>query len=1184
MCFYRYHYFGACQHQSCFLTAFCEKALPLGASPPNRECESASEGQAQQSRHEEQEQDGQEQQQDRQEQQQDGQEQQQDGQEQQQDGQEPQQEREEQQQDRQEQQQEPAKAPTGAYDYSLESFPALSTKTPPKPASSLQASSSANKSSVSSTPTSYANVLSLPRQQPRSQHPAPKSEDQGDDMATLGFGRPSFRSLFASGPSKSTVAVNPVHHDTQGNVNVNEQPRSTRSRQTGLRDNTEDSSILPDIGENLQHIAVSTRGNIHAQNVGTDSQSISSHDGGMYSDSLHDNSGRSRVSIEAIESDLRLAQEEVERIKAAQTAVENNAIPQLEPTTSPTARSPTVRSPTVRSPRTLIPQPQRPSAAARLQARHEENERRAKEAASKPPVVEQPPPPPSASEFPALGNTTPSHQQTRNVPSSSSRGRRASYANISAGSKRTGNRAVVSMTPSNSTPTRHPTRSAATTSATSPGAVASPIPEGEPSEDSVVFSPAGRQAGDSSNTIRGPSSPIRQPPRFAQPTKASSIRTSESQRKDSVIPGNKSSPETSPNKTVRTLAQRHQKRSSLPGAWTSSPASATSDTSAAVGSLGVAISPSRHGNTRPVANKDKVKARADAGTETQTIRSYMSPTKATAQRELATLGQENVKQAAPRVQKQPSPIDTTIPGWTRPPPDVYSESAPLSARTVSSHSEYIITERLESPPSAAVSAFLDRTTRLLSQARRSHNMSSSSSLYSAASTHPSSRRSTIGITTVAEVLSVVAKETGLPPNNYIKRRGSHGHLLGPITEKLNRLGLLDRSKSSNLPDNAFRPLTSAAPGVNTADKNMPKTPYKQSDSTTREDYGATSPHLRQARAGTTSNFSQPGLSSGVPAAGHISSSGIASMLGSLSQPRSLRATAQEFRPMAQSTPTHPQRTHPAQQRHGYISNAEWSSLSPDIKQGIFLDRHFRRNNRNSPVHLHDSAQYNLSLPFSQINTDGSFSGQVAAHLESFGQSSGAEAVSEPVPQAGHVLQPEVDPSTNRLQWVVRDGTGNSHPINLGRAAAPSSGSPGTPALSPRSDDTSPRRSPPSPPRGWSIASAASMRGRYGWAGGDGREIKFRGYGPDAERDPNTPVNFSVQNRAGSYGVVGPRMIGGGEDDEDWSAPLAPRSRRQWAEMMGYPKIPCDRVEITSACETSVPLDPKGWGYCWDCDP
>ena len=68
----------------------------------------------------------------------------------------------------------------------------------------------------------------------------------------------------------------------------------------------------------------------------------------------------------------------------------------------------------------------------------------------------------------------------------------------------------------------------------------------------------------------------------------------------------------------------------------------------------------------------------------------------------------------------------------------------------------------------------------------------------------------------------------------------------------------------------------------------------------------------------------------------------------------------------------------------------------------------------------------------------------------------------------------------------------------------------TVAISPTTDDSS----PVTPGSSTQFSIKSTGRRNYGWVGGDGKEIRFYGYGPDAERDPQTPVDYRNCNEKG----------------------------------------------------------------------
>ena len=165
---------------------------------------------------------------------------------------------------------------------------------------------------------------------------------------------------------------------------------------------------------------------------------------------------------------------------------------------------------------------------------------------------------------------------------------------------------------------------------------------------------------------------------------------------------------------------------------------------------------------------------------------------------------------------------------------------------------------------------------------------------------------------------------------------------------------------------------------------------------------------------------------------------------------------------------------------------------------------------------------------------------------------------------GNVISPK------KYNWLLRRTVGS--PVKVGRAPLPV---PAAAMMQPTSPDH----------KGWAVGSAYPGWW-YGWRGGDGKEIAFTGYGPDAERNPNPPVNFrafdnnTVQTpttQVPQGGVVTPSSFGVER------APHAPRKMREWASNMGYSHVPCGQHEIVQAVEhITLPRDPNGW--CGRCAP
>ncbi|KAG9673602.1 XLF-domain-containing protein, partial [Aureobasidium melanogenum] len=117
-------------------------------------------------------------------------------------------------------------------------------------------------------------------------------------------------------------------------------------------------------------------------------------------------------------------------------------------------------------------------------------------------------------------------------------------------------------------------------------------------------------------------------------------------------------------------------------------------------------------------------------------------------------------------------------------------------------------------------------------------------------------------------------------------------------------------------------------------------------------------------------------------------------------------------------------------------------------------------------------------------------------------------------------------------------------------------------------------------KGWDVKSAAPGW-RYGWRGGDGLEISFKGDGPVAERNPNAPINFNEYD-TDLYGK--PTKKGHKFGDRNWSKKNggSPNSRvREWARNANYPSVPCGNFEVIQATE-HLPSFSDAW--CHNCLP
>ncbi|KAI4734666.1 hypothetical protein E4T50_14801 [Aureobasidium sp. EXF-12298] len=117
-------------------------------------------------------------------------------------------------------------------------------------------------------------------------------------------------------------------------------------------------------------------------------------------------------------------------------------------------------------------------------------------------------------------------------------------------------------------------------------------------------------------------------------------------------------------------------------------------------------------------------------------------------------------------------------------------------------------------------------------------------------------------------------------------------------------------------------------------------------------------------------------------------------------------------------------------------------------------------------------------------------------------------------------------------------------------------------------------------KGWDVKSAAPGW-RYGWRGGDGLEISFKGDGPIAERNPNAPVDFNEYNND-FYGKPTKKGQKRGGRHSSKRNGVSPNSRvREWARNANYPSVPCGNFEVVQAVE-HLPYLPDAW--CHSCLP
>lgn len=214
----------------------------------------------------------------------------------------------------------------------------------------------------------------------------------------------------------------------------------------------------------------------------------------------------------------------------------------------------------------------------------------------------------------------------------------------------------------------------------------------------------------------------------------------------------------------------------------------------------------------------------------------------------------------------------------------------------------------------------------------------------------------------------------------------------------------------------------------------------------------------------------------------------------------------------------------------WIPEDEWYDLPWETKTAILRERKERRSSSASSPGI-------SSAMFSNFTTSPS--------LSSLG----------PVADTGMgFYRPQWD-------WMNPEHTG----VRFGRAPLP---------IMPAPQDNVYHR------KGWDVKSAAPGW-RYGWRGGDGLEISFKGDGPVAERNPNAPVNFNEYN-TDVYGKPTKKGHKYGDRDSFKRNGGSPNSRvREWARNANYPSIPCGNFEVIQATE-HLPNFSDAW--CHSCLP
>ena len=691
--------------------------------------------------------------------------------------------------------------------------------------------------------------------------------------------------------------------------------------------------------------------------------------------------------------------------------------------------------------------------------------------------------------------------------------------------------------------------------------------------------------------------------------------------------------------TDKRASQCQQKRKSLPGNWFNSsgkqPQHGEAESGVKAGKLAASIvgsispltdmaSPSSADDWQlveePRAKESAVATKAKmaepqlhAQPVRKKINSYMAPTSAATQRTLATLGQEKTKADNARANNRDLRIETRRANTM-----TLSPTQPDTASSDSSSIHFI----LDRPSLDAHVSPSRSCSKVQVQATSGHKQSlvqiKSADSVSSPSNGVRRDRHDGNPTKIPGASKYVEQTNQSPPsspatnrsenltslrpvaNTTTKRRTSNGHLLTPIVACLNAKGLLSKTSTKNAIIDSY------PQGTGIVAREKPSASPERRSGIGSECVGPSEaeapvrrvvpPHLRKARRASTSTdatlcpngataattVNQNSAFQSIALSLQQSSNATSNFLTSTSNTNSaatsasLRATAQEFKPMRQpeamveeldklETPD----------LLDYWADNVWSTMQPAARQYIQSLREAKRTSglqSGMLSELRSPPRAPAKGHWGNKRTPPSADNAIARSPDEIGCADGV--------LAGQVLKPSFCPGKNNVQWMLQDVGETETPIKFGRAPPPTVSpilATSTPTVK-ASDDTSPTKTPYAS-QAWRINSASSPN-FYGWKGGDGKEISFVGYGPHAERDPRSVVNFNFHGQTSSLSNP---ILSYAENIEEISLSehIAPRSRRQWAEKLGLSKVPCGNMEITAAVE-QIPFGSQLAGYCYDC--
>jgi hypothetical protein len=449
-------------------------------------------------------------------------------------------------------------------------------------------------------------------------------------------------------------------------------------------------------------------------------------------------------------------------------------------------------------------------------------------------------------------------------------------------------------------------------------------------------------------------------------------------------------------------------------------------------------------------------------------------------------------------------------------------------------------------------------------------------------------------------------------NTTAMRRTSHANILQPIYDKLDTHGLLKYNPiSADLSSEVATAQKAVATGIAasqsiTADANEAGSGGRITRALTDVAHfawqgmgGGASPSLAQVAGEQTGKLNAPLPSLQAmtlePTALGIdqnessqtgtldSKSRRSSALAAKTTPHfSLRATAESFEPIWKAT-TAPQELsmHEWQGTLAEYTPEQWSAMPAQVRQSIQVLRDFKRAGTQSPHRSASPSKRSAMRWWGALMRDEAATAS-AASSPNLSVASGSTIPASPdtmhdsAPATASVTENVPERVTTAVeqqqQAAIETVSETALPSDLLHEQPP--------PISPSSDDTSPLKAPHGA-RAWTIGSNYHpFMHSYGWKGGDGQEISFSGYGPQAEINLKNPVNmlFYPQGRSAASGKS--RKSG---DNVSPLPKVWPRSQKQWAALATAGKAPCGNMDILSATEHR-PLGTEILGYCNDCVP